>query len=128
MKSATTVEAQRAAQQRLGIILTGHAIAEESVLYPALAHAGEKHQAGLGYTEQATVKMQMAELEQLTPLTQEYRDKLEHIEGAVLHHMYQEEGSWFLKMKKDAPAADQEMATRRYREEFNRYVGDAVAG
>ena len=68
VKSATTAEAQRQAEKRLGVMLVGHAIAEESVLYPALARAGENHQAGLGYTEQAAVKMQMAELERLTPL------------------------------------------------------------
>ena len=37
--------------------------------------------------------------------------------------MYEEEGTWFTDLKTDAPDADQTMITRRYKEEFDRYVG-----
>lgn len=128
VKSAGDAAARTAAQKKLGIVLTGHAIAEESVIYPAMAQAGEKGHADMGYTEQVTVKMQMAELEALDPVSQDYLDKLEHIRGAVAHHMFEEEGTWFLELSQKAPAQIQQKLTQRYGEEFDRYVGDdAVA-
>ena len=41
VKSAADAVAQRAAQKDLAVILTGHSNAEEAVIYPALADAGE---------------------------------------------------------------------------------------
>ena len=39
------------------------------------------------------------------------------------HHMYQEEGRWFLELKDSASVADEVLLTRRYAEEYERYVG-----
>lgn len=112
---------QRAAKMKdMAIILAGHAQAEEIVLYPALAKAKEKGHADMGYTEQVAVKMQMAELERLDPASQDWLDKLEHIQGAVLHHMFEEEGTWFLELKEQG--GDQSKVTQRYKEEYDRYV------
>jgi hemerythrin superfamily protein len=105
------------------VILTGHSNAEESVIYPALTKVNEKGHAGMAYTEQAAAKTQMALLEALTPMTQEYLDKLEHIRGAVAHHVYEEEGTWFPELQEKAPAEAQAKLTQRYEEEFSRYVG-----
>lgn len=128
VKAAADPSSRTAALKELGVLLTGHAIAEESVIYPALADAGEKGHAGIGYDEQAMVKVQMALLEKLAPMSQDFIDKLEHIEGAVKHHVYAEEGNWFLDLKEKAPPADQAKLTARYAEEYDRYVGaDALA-
>lgn len=121
-------EARRAAAKQLGVVLTGHAIAEESVIYPAMATAGEKGHATMGYEEQAMVKTEMAMLEQLDPMSQDWLDKLEHIRGAVAHHMYEEEGTWFLELKKGGAPADQAKLTQRYREEWERYTGGGERG
>lgn len=115
--------ARTAALKRLGVLLTGHAIAEEAVIYPALAEDGEKTHAGMGYDEQAMVKVQMALLEKLEPMSRDFTDKLGHIKGAVAHHMYAEEGNWFLDLKERASAKDQVLLTRRYAEEYERYAG-----
>jgi hemerythrin superfamily protein len=123
VKSASTAATRTAAQKRLGILLTGHSNAEESVIYPGLTKIDEKGHATSAYTEQAAAKTQMALLEGLAPMTQEYLDKLEHIRGAVAHHVYEEENSWFPELKEKAPAADQVKLTERYHEEFSRYVG-----
>jgi hypothetical protein len=123
VKAATSAKTRVAAQKKLGIILTGHSNAEESVIYPALTVANEKGHATMAYTEQAAAKTQMALLENLSPMTQDYLDKLEHIRGAVAHHVYEEEGTWFLELKEKVPTADQAKLTRRYQEEFERYVG-----
>jgi hemerythrin superfamily protein len=124
VKSASTAGTKVAAQKKLGIILTGHSNAEESVIYPALVNADEKSYATMAYTEQAAAKTQMALLENIAPMTQEYLDKLEHIRGAVAHHVYEEEGTWFPKLKEKAPASDQIKLTSRYKEEFERYIGN----
>ncbi len=128
VKSASDAPSRVSAQKKLGIILTGHAIAEESVLYPGLAQADEKGHANTGYTEQVAVKMQMAALENMDPMSQDFLDKLEHIRGAVAHHMFEEEGAWFLDLKQKAPADVQAKLTQRYKEEFERYVGGSPTG
>jgi hypothetical protein len=61
-------------------------------------------------------------------MSQEYLDKLEHIRGAVAHHVYEEEGNWFLDLKTKLSAKDQTKITFRYREEFLRYTEDPEAG
>jgi hypothetical protein len=65
VKAANSANAQIAAQKKLAIMLTGHANAEESVIYPALAGANEKGHATTAYTEQAAAKIQMGLLEKL---------------------------------------------------------------
>ena len=117
-KAANDSASRLAALKHLGVVLTGHAIAEEAMIYPGLGEAGEKDHATMGYNEQGMVKMQMAMLEKLDPMGQNFDDKLEHIRGAVAHHMYQEEGTWFIELSEKAPAAHQAMITHRYQEEW----------
>jgi hypothetical protein len=120
-KTANAASDRVVAMKELAVVLNGHSLAEEVVLYPALAQAGEKIHAGHAYTEQTTAKMQMAELENIAPSTPEWKDKLEHIEGAVLTHMYEEESSWFLRLKEKGE--HQARLADRYAEEYRRYVG-----
>lgn len=124
VKAATTPDARREAQKRLAVVLTGHSIAEEAAIYPALAADKQVAHAELAYQEQSAAKMEMGLLERLNPMSEDYLDKLGHIEGAVAHHVYSEEGTWFLELAKDLSAADHAMITKRYKEEFDRYVGN----
>ena len=119
-RQATEPGERMKAMKRLSLVLNGHSLAEEVVLYPAMAKAGEKGSADLAYTEQTTAKMQMAELERIAPATDDWREKIEHIRGAVLHHMYEEEDHWFIRLKEEYP--DQAFLTRRFREEYERYA------
>jgi len=123
-RAAPDAAARRRAQKHLALLLTGHSMAEEAVIYPALAHAGKQGHANTAYTEQTAAKLQLAALEHLDPMSEDYLDKLGHLEGAVLTHAYQEESDWFLDLKSTAPAADQAQTTRRYAEEFGRYMGE----
>lgn len=123
VKEGTSAEERTAALKALALVLTGHANAEESVLYPALARVDEKAHAMMAYGEQAAAKVQMGLLENLPPMSQDFLDKLEHVRGAVVHHMYQEEGTWFLELKRKAPLADQAKLAARYQEEYERYAG-----
>jgi hypothetical protein len=124
VKNATTAATRAAAQQHLAVVLTGHANAEESTIYPAMSRIGGKGNATTAYSEQATAKTAMADLEILAPMSQEYLDKLEHIRDAVAHHVYQEEATWFLELKANTSAQEQALLRERYQQEFNRYVGD----
>lgn len=118
-----SADERRAAMARLALVLNGHSIAEELVLYPAMAQNGHKMQAGVAYSEQTTAKMQMAELENIAPSSEAWLDKWGHIEGAVLTHMFEEENGWFIHLK--AHGEHQDRLTARYVEEFERYAGPA---
>lgn len=124
VKSTTNATSRIQALQELATLLTGHSIAEEAALYPALAKADEKGHATMAYTEQSAAKLQMGLLEDLPPMSQEFMDKLEHIKGAVAHHVYEEEGTWFLELKSKLSDADQAKLTERYEEQFFRYMGE----
>ena len=126
VKAAATVEDRRKAQKLLSALLTGHSMAEEAVIYPALAQTGEQGHADTAYTEQAAAKMEMAALEVMDAMSQDYLDKLGHLEGAVKAHVFQEESDWFLAMKECAPADAQSRATARYRQEYARYIDGAT--
>lgn len=112
---------RKAALQTLAVVLNGHSLAEEVVLYPALGQADHKAHAAQAYLEQTVAKNQMAELETIPPSQSAWLDKWAHIEGAVLTHMYEEESGWFLELK--AAGADEARLTARYAEEYDRYVG-----
>jgi hemerythrin superfamily protein len=122
VKAASDAATRVMAQKRLALVLTGHAIAEEAVLYPALVKSHEAGHSTKAYTEQSEAKVQMSLLEDLPPLSQEYLDKLEQIREAVAHHVYEEEGHWFLELRRKLPPADQVKLTFRYQEEFSRYT------
>jgi hypothetical protein len=127
VRGASDANGRLTAQRKLALMLTGHSNAEEAVIYPALVRFGHKSHGMMGYTEQAGAKANMGELEYLSPMSQDYLDKLEHIRGAVAHHMYEEESDRFLDLKKLSPA-DQARLTERYAEEFERYIGGALDG
>ena len=124
VKGTTSASARLKALDELATLLTGHSIAEEAALYPALAKADEKAHATKAYTEQSAAKLQMGLLQDLPPMSQEFLDKLEHIEGAVAHHVYEEEGTWFLDLKSKLSSEDQAKLTARYEEQFSRYMGE----
>jgi len=107
VRAATDSGSRVAAQKRLALLITAHSIAEEAVLYPALVKADEEGHSTKAYAEQSAAKVQMGLLEDLEPMSQEYLDKLEHIRGAVAHHVYEEEGNWFLELKRRLPAPAQ---------------------
>jgi hemerythrin superfamily protein len=123
VKAAADPSSRRAEQATLGFLLTGHSLAEEAAVYPALAADHQLAHAELAYQEQSAAKMEMGLLERLDPMSKDYLDKLERIRGAVAHHIYSEEGTWFSKLAETADAGEQGRITRRYAEEYERYAG-----
>jgi hemerythrin superfamily protein len=124
VKAASAPASRVSTLKVLATLLTGHSLAEEAALYPALAGADEKGHAVKAYTEQSAAKLQLGLLQDLPPMSQEFLDKLKHIEGAVAHHVYEEESNWFIDLKTKTLAADQVKLTQRYQEQFARYMGD----
>jgi hypothetical protein len=120
-RTAGSAADRTAAMQDLASVLNPHSLAEETVLYPAMAQSGHKLQANLAYTQQTAAKMQIAELETIAASTEPWEDKWGHIEGAVLTHIYEEENGWFIHLKEHGE--DQARLTARFLEEFNRCGG-----
>ena len=121
--NAGDAQSRVSAAQELGVILMAHSNAEEAVIYPALVEGSSKAHTTMAYEEQAAAKINMAILESLDPMSQEWRDKLEHIQGAVAQHVYQEESLWFPDVVRNVPNDKQQQMTKRYAEEFGRNSG-----
>ncbi len=128
VKDAGDVNGRRRAQKWLGTLLTGHSLAEEAVLYPAMALGDQKGHATAAYTEQSGAKINLAALERLDPMSQDYLDKLEHVRDAVAHHVFEEESTWFPALAAEGDIAMQMRLSARYTEEFDRYMGADATG
>ena len=129
VRSASDAATRRATQKHLALLLTGHSVAEEAVIYPAMATGDQKAHSSMAYTEQSAAKVQIAALEELDPMSQDYLDKLEHVRGAVAQHVYQEEGTWFPALIESGDAAVRARLDARYSEEFQRYTaGSGIGG
>ena len=120
----TDADSRRAALRELVALLTAHAVAEENVLYPALGHANARGHAELAYEEQARMKLELGMLDYLTPMSQEYLDRLDAIRESVAHHLFEEESKWFLEIKERLTLPEQDVLGARYLDEFERYRND----
>jgi hypothetical protein len=88
-----------------------------------MALTDQKAHSTAAYTEQSGAKVNLAALETMDPMSQDYLDKLEHVRGAVAHHVYEEEDKWFVELSQAGDAALQSRLSARYAEEFDRYMG-----
>lgn len=125
-KLAQGASARAQAVKQLATELTGHATAEEAVVYPIVAEDSGKTHAGMAYEEHAMTKIQLAKLEKMDPLTPEWDEKLEHIRSAVAQHIYQEEDSWLPDLVENTSAQNKTLLNHRYAEEYGRYCGGVV--
>jgi hemerythrin superfamily protein len=123
--AATDADSRRHAMKELARLNTGHSIAEEVTIYPALIEnngmLGGKVQAALAYEEQQMTKIEQAMLEKLDPMSEEWRTKLEHIQSAVRQHVFEEESQRFAELAGAISPEEAARLSRRYAEEFERY-------
>lgn len=112
--------AAQAAVTELAMLLNAHSMAEEAVIYPEISENSSKAHAGMAYEEHAMTKVQLAALQKLAPGSQEWHEKLDHIESAVQQHMYQEEGSWLPDVIQYAPAEARQRMSVEFRDYFER--------
>lgn len=107
-------------QRTLAYQLTAHSVAEENVLYPALARMGMLTESDKLYLDQAHAKVMNAELE-LTNVKDEgvWLEKVTALQAAVLKHAKQDEEATYypqLQAKLDAQANAE--LTMAYMREF----------
>lgn len=126
-KAASAGTQRREAVRKLATLLTGHATAEEAVVYPVVSEDSGKTHAGMAYEEHAMTKIQLSKLERMDPMSEEWIEKLEHIRSAVQQHIYQEENSWLPDLVENTPADKKTILNRRFAEEFERYYGTSKA-
>ena len=123
VRAARDPEQRRAAQRWLATLLTGHTMAEEAVLYPAMALRDQKLHSASAYAEQGAAKVGIATLETLDPMSQAYFDALEHVRGVVARHVHEEEAHWYPALARQGGASEKARLSARYQEEFRRYMG-----
>ncbi len=123
VRDAADAASRRTAQKWLATLLTGHSLAEEAVLYPAMAITDHKAHSSEAFVEQSGAKVQVAWLDELEPMSKDYLDKLDHLQSAVAMHVHREESDWFPELHKTGDATAQSKLSRRYQEEFERYMG-----
>lgn len=105
----------------LAVLLNGHSMAEEAVVYPLVSKHSSKAHAGMAYEEHAMTKVQLAALQRLEPRSEEWVEKLDHIESAVQQHVYQEESSWLPDIIRNAPIDERERLSMEYRDYYARF-------
>ena len=112
--------AAQATIAELALLLNAHSMAEEAVVYPEISESSSKVHAGMAYEEHAMTKVQLAALQKMAPGSQEWLEKLEHIESAVQQHVYQEEDSWLPDVIQYAPVEARQRMSIEFREYFER--------
>lgn len=123
VESANSASARALAQKELEILITGHSIAEEAIIYPLMKIETSSMDATHAFAEQANAKVKMVELDNIADkMSDEYNDKLEEIRKAVVHHMIEEERDFFPELQEQADASTNKKITDHYRMEFDRYT------
>jgi hemerythrin superfamily protein len=106
-------------QAHLGYLLTAHSVAEENVLYPALARMGLTQASDRLYLEQGHAKVGNADLEITPKGDAAWLDKVSALKTAILHHAKdEEEADLFPKLMAGASARENAMLTADYAAQF----------
>lgn len=123
VKAASTATTRKAAQEKLGLILMGHAIAEEAIVYPFMKLDTSSSDATHAYNEQVMVKIEMVKLDSIADkMSDEYDTKLEEIRTAVEHHMIEEERDFFPELQDKVDSVTNQKISEQYQMEFKRYA------
>jgi len=109
--------------ERLVYQLTAHAVAEENVLYPAMATNGMADQSGQLYDEHAKAKimlsaLHMASMKEGKPL-QNWRATATKLQSAILQHAKEhEESAMYPKLQEKLDAKQNQLITASYKQQF----------
>lgn len=107
-------------QRTLAYQLTAHSVAEENVLYPAIARLGLVTEADKLYLDQAHAKVMNAELE-LTNVQESgaWQEKVSALQAAVLQHARQdEEARLYPQLQQKLDATTNAVLTAAFAREF----------
>lgn len=113
----TTERAEKGREEtfaRLKAELDLHAMIEEQIFYPALEEVEETRDIALeGYEEHRLVKQLLSELEVEPKNTEEWTAKFTVLKENVEHHVEEEEGEMFKKVRQAFSKEDIEMLGQR---------------
>jgi len=119
MKSGAPRES---ALKKLAYQLTAHAVAEENVLYPALAMHGMTSESDKLYMDQAHAKVMNAEVDLAAMSDKQgnaWLDKAKALQAAVLKHAKEdEEANLYPKLKQKLDAKQNAMLTAEYQHQY----------
>ena len=118
MKAGATRDA---ALKKLAYQLTAHAVAEENVLYPALAMHAMTSESDKLYLDQAHAKVMNAEIDMaaVTDKGDVWLDKAKTLQAAVLKHAKEdEEANFYPKLKAKLDARQNAMLTAEYQHQY----------
>jgi hemerythrin superfamily protein len=106
-------------QKRLGYLLTAHSVAEENVIYPAVARMGMTGDSDRLYMEQAQAKVVNADLGMSPAGTTVWRDHVSALKTAILHHAkVEEETDIFPRLMQSAGPELNAKLTQGYQSQF----------
>ncbi len=106
-------------QKHLGYLLTAHSVAEENVLYPAVARMGLTADSNRLYMEQAEAKVVNADLGMSPAGTTAWSDHVSALKTAILHHAkVEEEADIFPRLMRSAGPELNAKLTEGYRSQF----------
>lgn len=100
--------------------LTAHSVAEENVIYPALAQRGMLSESDKLYLDQAHAKVKNAEIDMAEARTDAaWFEKVSALRAAVLQHAKEdEEGRLYPELQQKLDAATNAKLTQAYQREF----------
>ena len=106
----------------IGYQLTAHSVAEENVIYPAIARAGMVTESDKLYLDQAHAKVMQSQLELQSRIQEEgtWVQAARTLQAAVLQHAKgDEEGRLYPQLRAKTSASENAMLTALYRREFD---------
>ncbi len=105
--------------KHLGYLLTAHSVAEENVLYPAIARMGMTSISDRLYIEQAHAKVGNADLVMSPKGSAEWLAKVSALRTAILHHAKdEEEADIFPRLMQAAGPERNSKLTEAYARQF----------
>jgi hemerythrin superfamily protein len=107
-------------ENTLSYQLTAHSVAEENVLYPALARSGMLSESDRLYLDQAHAKVMNAELEMVAAKdASTWFDKVKALQAAVLKHAKEdEEGNIYPRLRQSLDRQENARLAALYGDEF----------
>jgi hypothetical protein len=123
VRTAGDPAAGRHALRWLATLMKGHAIAEETVLYPAVAFDGQRAHAVSAFADESSFRIDLAGLALLEPGSPDFVDKLEALRADMVLHFYEEEGAWYPALCRREGGRGNARLHTLFREEFRRYMG-----
>jgi hypothetical protein len=123
LRTAPRGSERRHALQWLAALLTGHSLAEQAVLYPALSLECRRAHAAAAYADESNVKIELAALQTMTLSDADFHDKLERLSADLVFHIHEEESHWFPALVRCLDADMHAATTARFLAEFRRYMG-----